>query len=65
MALKQAPNSVQAPDGSYYGALTDGAGNLVVTTTTSLGTAKQATNCLQAPDGSWYLTLTDGAGNLV
>jgi len=28
MALKQLPNSLQAPDGSYYVALTDGVGNL-------------------------------------
>lgn len=29
MALKQAPGCLQAPDGSYYVTLTDGAGNLV------------------------------------
>lgn len=32
MALKQTPNALQAPDGSYYVALTDGAGNLAPAT---------------------------------
>lgn len=38
MALKQAPNSVYAPDGSLYITLTDGAGNLVTTGSGGSGT---------------------------
>jgi hypothetical protein len=63
MASKQLNGNI-APDGSWYGTLTDGAGNLVVTSTSSLGKTK-VTNTLQTPDGSIYLTLTDGNGNLV
>jgi hypothetical protein len=65
MALKQNKNSLQSPDGSYYGCLTDGAGNLVVTTTAGGAGVKQAPQSLYAPDGSYYMTLTDGNGNLV
>lgn len=63
MATKQNINSLQSPDGSWYGVLTDGSGNLAPTTTSSTGNIKQQ-NGLHAPDGSLYLTLTDGAGNL-
>jgi len=63
--LKQIPNSLSAPDGSEYGTLTDGAGTLVVTSTTSTGSLKQIKNSRIAPDGSKYMTLTDGNGNLV
>lgn len=65
VATKQLKQSSQSPDGSYYGCLTDGAGNLVVTTTTTTGSTQQAPHCLYAPDGSYYMTLTDGNGNLV
>lgn len=64
MIAKTYPNSSTAPDGSFYGSLTDGSGNLVVTTT-SAGSAKQIKNSVLAPDGSKYMTLTDGNGNLV
>ena len=50
-------------DNSKYGDLTDGSGNLVVTSVTP-GSTKQTTGS-QAPDGSIYFTLTDGQGNLV
>jgi len=40
MALKQSPNCLQSPDGSYYVTLTDGAGNLV---TAGGGTAANIT----------------------
>ncbi|HYT44678.1 MAG TPA: LamG domain-containing protein [Methylomirabilota bacterium] len=63
--LKQIKNSLSAPDGSEYGTLTDGAGTLVVTSTTSTGSLKQIKNSRIAPDGSKYMTLTDGNGNLV
>jgi len=65
VTTKQLKQSSQSPDGSYYGCLTDGAGHLVVTTTTATGSAQQALHCLHAPDGSYYMTLTDGNGNLV
>lgn len=64
MALKQIKNSRQSPDGSYYATLTDGNGNLVVTSTTA-GSIKQIKNSLYSKDGSMYMTLTDGNGNLV
>jgi hypothetical protein len=65
MTTKKYPNNSVAPDGSPYGVLTDGAGNLVVTTTSSTGNPKKYNNSIFAPDGSQYLTLTDGNGNLV
>jgi hypothetical protein len=65
VALKQIKNSNGSPDGSFYGTLTDGVGNLVTTTTSSTGQAQQNLRCSYAPDGSMYMTLTDGAGNLV
>lgn len=65
MALKQIKNSGGSPDGSFYGILTDGAGNLVTTSTSATGNAQQNLRCTYAPDGSMYMTLTDGAGNLV
>ena len=65
MTLKQAPNSLIAPDGAKYATLTDGAGNLVVTATSVTGSTQTYPRCSLAPDGSMYMTLTDGAGNLV
>jgi hypothetical protein len=65
MAVKQIKNSYSSPDGSIYGTLSDGVGNLVVTTTSSTGHAQQNLRNRYAPDGSMYMTLTDGAGNLV
>jgi len=65
VTTKQIKNSLSAPDGSEYGTLTDGAGTLVVTSTTSTGNTKQIKNSRLAPDGSKYMTLTDGNGNLV
>lgn len=65
MANKQLLDSLHAPDGSQYASLTDGVGNLVVTTTSGTGSPKQLTNSGQAPDGSIYLTLTNGSGALV
>ena len=65
MTAKVYSNSSVAPDGSKYGTLSDGSGNLVVTTTSSLGTPKTYKNTSIAPDGSKYMTLTDGNGNLV
>lgn len=56
---------IKSPDGSFYGTLTDGVGNLVVTTTTSRSLPQQVLRCSLAPDGSQYMTLTDGVGNLV
>lgn len=53
-----------APDRAKYGTLTDGAGNLATTTTSSTGTAKQLISA-QAADGSIYFCLTTGSGNLV
>lgn len=64
MANKQIKNSLYAPDSSKYGCVTDGAGNLVVTTTSPTGSSKQLKGS-QAPDGSIYFTLTNGAGALV
>ena len=64
MTTKKYSNCLTAPDGSYYGTLTDGSGNLVVTTT-SVGSPKQIKNSGLAPDGSKYMTLSDGNGNLV
>lgn len=51
-------------DGGRYGCLTDGSGNLVVTSTSGTGYPKQITG-LKSPDGSTYMTLTNGAGTLV
>jgi hypothetical protein len=65
VALKQIKNSYSSPDGSIYGTLTDGVGNLVVTTTSGTGHAQQNLRSRYAPDGSVYMTLTDGVGNLV
>lgn len=65
MTTKQIKNSLTAFDGSEYGTLTNGAGTLVVTSTTSTGNTKQIKNSRLAPDGSKYMTLTDGNGNLV
>lgn len=65
MSTKQLKQSFTSPDGSTYGTLTDGAGNLVVVTTTITGSAKQSKQSKYAPDGSMFLTLTDGNGNLV
>jgi hypothetical protein len=65
MVLKQIANAMSSPDGSLYGTLTDGAGNLSVTTTSSTGNPQQNLRSRTAPDGSMYLTLTDGNGNLV
>lgn len=62
MTAKQTLNSLYSPDGSWYGTVTDGAGNLVTTTTSSGSTKQQKGN--RAPDGSIYLTLTDGNNNL-
>lgn len=64
MANKQFSNSSYAPDSSRYGTISDGAGNLVTSTTSSLGTTKQLTGAL-SPDGSIYFTLTNGSGTLV
>jgi hypothetical protein len=64
MTNKQAPNSLYSPDGSKYGAITDGAGNLVIASSSSLGTTKQLYGS-QAPDSSIYFTLTNGSGTLV
>jgi hypothetical protein len=61
MTLKQLPG-LNAPDKSWYGTLTDGAGNLVTTSLTTAGT-KQLTGG-RSPDGSHYLCITDGNGNL-
>jgi hypothetical protein len=55
---------LQTPDSGFYGTVTDGNGNLVSTSTSSLSTAKQL-NGLQSPDGSLYVTLTNGSGNLI
>lgn len=63
MANKQLSGSI-ASDGSSYGALTDGAGNLVVISTVATGSTKQLTGA-KAPDGSTYFTLTNGSGILV
>lgn len=65
MTAKQIANSLSSPDGSNYATLTDGAGNLVVTTTSSTGNPQQNLRSKLAPDGSMYMTLTDGNGNLV
>lgn len=43
MASKQLPNSLQAPDGSYYITLTDGSGNLVTAGTGTVSTVSVAT----------------------
>lgn len=63
MTVKQAKGTY-APNGAKYGTLTDGAGTLVTTVSSSLGSSQQAHGS-QAPDGSIYFVLTDGAGNLV
>lgn len=65
MTVKTYPNSSKTSDGSFYGSLTDGIGNLAITATTSLGTTKTYKNTSIASDGSKYMTLTDGNGNLV
>jgi hypothetical protein len=62
MTLKQAPHSVEAPDGSTYVCITDGNGNLQ-SLVTSAGSGTKKTG-FQAPDGSEYITVTDGNGNL-
>lgn len=63
MTAKQTVGSY-APDASKYGCVTDGAGNLVTTTTFTTGSAKQNLHGSQAPDGSIYFCLTDGNGTL-
>ena len=64
MVAKQSPGSLYAKDGSKYGCITDGDGQLVVTSTSASGTKQNLTGS-QAPDGSINMTLTDGAGSLV
>lgn len=57
-------NTLYARDGSKYGCVTDGNGNLVTVSSSTTGTAKQLKGSA-APDGSIYFTLANGSGALV
>lgn len=53
-----------SPDGSKYGVMTDGSGNVLTEASTVVSTAKPSKGS-QAPDGSIYFTLTNGSGTLI